>query len=611
MKKSSLFIIALLSFNFLISAVSNQKLTLHFETNAFELTKDHLTQLDLFLNDLHLAGDYEFFITGHTDEEGSDTYNLKLSEKRALSIGKHLKQIGVSAEYTFLNYKGEYEPLIKTFNEQRKAENRRVDIIFKKYEFSNLDELMNEMKEGNLSVFEFNQTYEQFLEGKNGVRIHVPPNSFVDKQGSSVSQVQLKLREALSMTDFIEEDLSTLSDGDLLVSGGMYQLEAFSKEGNPLELEEGSTLEVSIPNVSVDSTMSVFTSNKGENWSQTEQSPTTKFSRFNSRKRPKFSCYQSMEKPQERYVKWEKPKYQPDLASKPRKPSEPVHPKKPKNPNRDAYTVKAKWYHISSVKQRRLQAANRYKKAMENYEAAMEAFYLECPEYQIECDNYTDQLNQFYMELAIWELEENERKIKFETEYIPEQFNYWEEQTKEQRNAYSKIYALWKSENKEMLDSCRQNYKIAYKAWKSEEDSLRNIYYEKLDNLGIAPTEQDQQYLVQQAKLGWINIDRFWKFEGERSDLIVHNDDEKTNEKVIVHFVEVNSCMSIQMKKENAQLKSYPIGEPANVFAYKVENNSIYVAQHEVDGKTSVNLKYEKVRFSEFRSLLESMGRYS
>ncbi len=609
MKKSSLLIIALLSFNFLISAVNKQKLTLNFETNAHELTENHLSQLNLFLNDLNLVGDYEFIVTGHTDEEGSNSFNLGLSEKRALSVAEYLEQVGVAREYTFLNYKGEYEPLIKTLNEKKRAENRRVNIVFKKYEFSSIDELMNELKEGNLSVFEFNQSNEQFLKGKNGIHIHVPSNSFVDDKGNLVSQVKLKLREALTMTDFIEEDLSTLSDGNLLVSGGMYQLEAFSMEGAPLKLANNSTLEVSVPNESVDSTMSVFTSDKGRNWSQTEQTPITKFSRLDYSKRPKFSCYQSMDKPQQSYIKWERPEYKPDLASKPRKPSEPIHPKKPRKPNRDAYSVKAKWYHMSNMKQRRLQAANRYKKAMENYEAALEAFYLECPEFQVECDNYTIKLNRFYRELAIWEVEEKERKRTFETEYIPEHYAAWEKRIEKERDGYSKVYDQWKKQNKQMLDSCRQEYKIAYAAWKSEEDSLINIYYEKLNKLGIAPTEQDQQYLLRQAELGWINIDRFWKFEGERKDLIVYNDDEKANEKVIVHFTEVNSCMSIQMIKNYAQLKSFPIGEPANVFAYKIEGNTIYVAQHNIGENSNVNLEYEKVRFSEFRALLKSMGR--
>jgi len=68
-------------------------------------------------------------ISGHTDSDGSDTYNLKLSEGRAQSVVKYLAAKGVPGERMKAAGYGESRPVDTNFNDAGKARNRRVEFL--------------------------------------------------------------------------------------------------------------------------------------------------------------------------------------------------------------------------------------------------------------------------------------------------------------------------------------------------------------------------------------------------------------------------------------------------------------------------------------------------
>jgi OOP family OmpA-OmpF porin len=70
-------------------------------------------------------------ITGHTDNVGTDTYNQKLSERRAESVKKYLVGKGLSAGQIQTQGKGESQPVADNKTADGRAKNRRVDIEFK------------------------------------------------------------------------------------------------------------------------------------------------------------------------------------------------------------------------------------------------------------------------------------------------------------------------------------------------------------------------------------------------------------------------------------------------------------------------------------------------
>jgi outer membrane protein OmpA-like peptidoglycan-associated protein len=66
-------------------------------------------------------------IAGHTDNLGPDSYNLKLSERRAKAVTNYLVKKGVSHERISTTFFGESKPVDTTNTKAGKAKNRRVE----------------------------------------------------------------------------------------------------------------------------------------------------------------------------------------------------------------------------------------------------------------------------------------------------------------------------------------------------------------------------------------------------------------------------------------------------------------------------------------------------
>jgi|WetSurSiteA1Bulk_404760.scaffolds.fasta_scaffold00052_7 outer membrane protein OmpA-like peptidoglycan-associated protein len=66
-------------------------------------------------------------ISGHTDNEGSDSYNQKLSEGRAASVVKYLASQGIKTERMSAVGYGESRPIDTNQTEEGRAQNRRVE----------------------------------------------------------------------------------------------------------------------------------------------------------------------------------------------------------------------------------------------------------------------------------------------------------------------------------------------------------------------------------------------------------------------------------------------------------------------------------------------------
>ncbi len=67
--------------------------------------------------------------TGHADRAGSDTYNMRLSQRRAQAVKDELVKQGVPANVISVIAKGEREPLVPTADGVREPQNRRVEIV--------------------------------------------------------------------------------------------------------------------------------------------------------------------------------------------------------------------------------------------------------------------------------------------------------------------------------------------------------------------------------------------------------------------------------------------------------------------------------------------------
>lgn len=74
--------------------------------------------------------DREILVEGHTDNIGSSDYNQRLSESRANSVAKYLKEKGLGDKLSYRGY-GKERPLFDNNTAEGRSKNRRVEIIIK------------------------------------------------------------------------------------------------------------------------------------------------------------------------------------------------------------------------------------------------------------------------------------------------------------------------------------------------------------------------------------------------------------------------------------------------------------------------------------------------
>ncbi len=95
--------------------------------------------------------------------------------------------------------------------------------------------------------------------GKDGTKLAIPGNAFVDASGKPVNgNVTVTIKEALSMTDIVLGGLTTTSNGKILESGGMIHVEA-SVNGEPLAMAPTKEIMVTIPTADRLDGMQLFT----------------------------------------------------------------------------------------------------------------------------------------------------------------------------------------------------------------------------------------------------------------------------------------------------------------------------------------------------------------
>ena len=88
---------------------------------------------------------------------------------------------------------------------------------------------------------------DTYITGKNGTKIVIPQNAFVDTFGPIVSdKIQIELKEILSKSDMILSDQSSSCFGQILESAGEVFIEA-RVNGKKIQLAEEKMMEISIP----------------------------------------------------------------------------------------------------------------------------------------------------------------------------------------------------------------------------------------------------------------------------------------------------------------------------------------------------------------------------
>ncbi|TJY61150.1 hypothetical protein E4T66_11035 [Sinimarinibacterium sp. CAU 1509] len=100
----------------------------NFEFDKANLTVNAKALLDLVVDALIKRPDIQVEIDGHTDSKGSDAYNQKLSERRAMSVMQYLVEHGIAVDRLSSAGFGESMPVADNATDQGRELNRRVEL---------------------------------------------------------------------------------------------------------------------------------------------------------------------------------------------------------------------------------------------------------------------------------------------------------------------------------------------------------------------------------------------------------------------------------------------------------------------------------------------------
>ena len=101
----------------------------NFDYDAFDMAKQEAAKMSHFIQQVKENPNVRIEISGHTDEHGSEEYNLKLSQRRANTVVDYLYNQGVAHDQVaIVTGKGKSVPLVKEDSEDARRKNRRVEV---------------------------------------------------------------------------------------------------------------------------------------------------------------------------------------------------------------------------------------------------------------------------------------------------------------------------------------------------------------------------------------------------------------------------------------------------------------------------------------------------
>jgi OOP family OmpA-OmpF porin len=129
MKKSLITFAVLLALPAVANAQPFTSGTVPADSDRPSLTGQELSTIRQVAQATKTKGDVRIIVTGHADTSGPPAYNMALSLRRANAVKNALVREGVPATAITVIGKGESEPLVRTGDNVREPQNRRVEIV--------------------------------------------------------------------------------------------------------------------------------------------------------------------------------------------------------------------------------------------------------------------------------------------------------------------------------------------------------------------------------------------------------------------------------------------------------------------------------------------------
>lgn len=111
-----------------INVTFDESSGVYFETGKATLNSQSQTTLNKLADIFKEFPNSTILIEGHTDNVGSESYNLTLSQNRAQSVSSYLTKQGLSSGRFTTKWYGEAQPRYTNDTEEGRSKNRRVEL---------------------------------------------------------------------------------------------------------------------------------------------------------------------------------------------------------------------------------------------------------------------------------------------------------------------------------------------------------------------------------------------------------------------------------------------------------------------------------------------------
>jgi outer membrane protein OmpA-like peptidoglycan-associated protein len=99
-----------------------------FDFDKSDLRPENRELLSRIVGILLTSKDYQIYVYGHTDNIGTEEYNMDLSERRAQSVRDYLAEAGINPGIISTEGFGKSQPLVPGTSDEARAKNRRVEL---------------------------------------------------------------------------------------------------------------------------------------------------------------------------------------------------------------------------------------------------------------------------------------------------------------------------------------------------------------------------------------------------------------------------------------------------------------------------------------------------
>lgn len=199
-----------------LHAQESLKHEVYFASDKHEISESELTKLKSFLRSLEASFIASIQLTGHTDSDADEEYNIELSDRRVQSVQEVIATFDLSTRPIDSKFYGESKPVDENTHPEGKQNNRRVEIVAIPMRI----EVPPPPKQTPDFVLQLPEIEgDTMITFPQGTILTLPKKDYY------------KNPNCISMTEYTDgesvraDGLTTMtSDGDPLISGGMFDL---------------------------------------------------------------------------------------------------------------------------------------------------------------------------------------------------------------------------------------------------------------------------------------------------------------------------------------------------------------------------------------------------